>query len=70
MLKAIVQYLEEVFCDHEWEVEESTVYDEHKEDRVINGVFQTVYVLDDVPKGKKWTYCCKKCGAIKVKKNY
>jgi len=70
MLKAIVQYLEEVFCDHEWKVEESIVYGSHQEYRNISGHTQLIKVVNDIPDGKKWTYCCKKCGAIKVKKNY
>lgn len=71
MLKKIALYLEELFCKHEWEeISHVEIYNSRTKTRIINGHLQDVDVIDDLPKGEKWTYRCKKCGAIKVKKNY
>lgn len=70
MLRGFIEYCKELLCEHDWEVEENLVYGSHQEYRDVYGYTQLLDITNDLPKGKKWTYRCKKCGTVKIKKNY
>lgn len=71
MIKKIIEFCKESLCKHDWEeVSHVKVHEEHEGIRKIDGCYQYVNIVNPYPKGQKWTYRCKKCGAIKVKKNY
>ena len=56
----IIDTIRSWFCTHDWELlDEIDVY---------TTIWHTGY--EKVKIGTKWTYRCKKCGYMKVQKNY
>lgn len=61
-MRTLVNYIRSCFCNHDWELlNETTVYD----DTDYWGRTTKPYFV-----GKKWTYRCKKCGYIKIYRDY
>ena len=61
-MKRLINYIRSFFCKHEWElIDEVYVHD------TMDFWGRTVdpYII-----GKRWTYRCKKCGDVKICKNY
>ena len=61
-MRWLINYIRSCFCKHDWELlDESQVYD----DTDYWGRTVKEYKI-----GTKWTYRCKKCGELKINRNY
>ena len=55
-MRRLINYIRSCFCKHDWKLLDKVRMWENENDK---------YAL-----GTKWTYRCKKCGWVKIYKNY